>query len=154
MTILFPGIVTIVIPLSLIQENSHLAIEQWSWPHLPATLLIFCGLIILGKCIWEFADSGKGTLAPFDAPNQLVVQGIYRYVRNPMYLGVYLMLIGEAWLFQSLEIATWFGIFFLISNLFVILYEERQLQEQFGEVYSDYSSQVRRWIPGKPYKQK
>ena len=153
MTILFPGLVTVLIPFGFVLEKSQLSMEEWLLPHFAATFLILLGVTILGRCIWEFANWGKGTLAPFDAPTQLVVQGIYKYVRNPMYLGVYLILIGEAWFFQSLALVTWLGVFFLLSSLVVILYEERQLQEQFGEMYTEYRNQVRRWIPGKPYKQ-
>src|SRR5215510_4932616 len=66
-----------------------------------AVTLIASGVVLLGTCTWEFAASGGGTLAPVDPPRQLVVRGLYRYVRNPMYLSVTTILIGEALLLQS-----------------------------------------------------
>jgi phospholipid methyltransferase len=69
--------------------------------HLLGLLCIGVGAVLLGTCIWEFARSGRGTLAPVDPPRELVIRGLYRYVRNPMYLSVTIIVLGELLLTQS-----------------------------------------------------
>jgi len=120
-------------------------------PTLAADLLgLLCagvGVAVLGACILEFARSGRGTLAPIDPPRELVVQGLYRYVRNPMYLGVATILLGEVLLVRSLELLAYWLIVFAGANLFVIGYEEPSLRRRFGEPYDRYTKQVGRWLP-------
>jgi protein-S-isoprenylcysteine O-methyltransferase Ste14 len=108
---------------------------------------IVLGAALLAACIWEFAASGRGTLAPVDPPRQLVVRGLYRYVRNPMYVGVTTILLGEVVLTRSSALL-WYGIaWFVAANLFVLLYEEPTLRQRFGTSYAEYCRQVGRWIP-------
>jgi len=115
--------------------------------HLLGLVCIGAGAALLGACIVEFARSGRGTLSPIDPPRQLVVRGLYRYVRNPMYLSVTIIVLGEALLMQSLVLAGYWAIWFVAANLFVIGYEEPALRRRFGESYEEYTRQVRRWIP-------
>lgn len=82
-----------------------------------------------------------------DPPKELVVQGLYRYVRNPMYVSVSTTLLGEALLLRSLALLLYWAIFFTAANLFVMLYEEPALRSQFGESYESYRREVGRWIP-------
>jgi protein-S-isoprenylcysteine O-methyltransferase Ste14 len=108
-----------------------------------------CGLgaAILLKCAWDFAVVGLGTPAPIDPPKSLVVSGLYRFVRNPMYVGVALVLFSEALLFSSprlLDYALLVGTGFF---LFVIAYEEPTLRKKFGASYQTYCRAVPRWIP-------
>lgn len=110
-------------------------------------LLIAAGVTLLSLCIVEFARSGRGTLAPIDAPRQLVVRGLYRYVRNPMYLSVATILLGELLLVRSRSLLAFAGIWFLIVNLFVIGYEEPALRRRFGDSYRRYADTVGRWLP-------
>jgi len=105
------------------------------------------GAALLAACIFEFARSGRGTLSPVDPPRQLVVRGLYRYVRNPMYLSVTTIVLGEALLTQSQALAVYWAIWFLGANLFVIGYEEPTLRRRFGASYDNYIQQVGRWIP-------
>jgi protein-S-isoprenylcysteine O-methyltransferase Ste14 len=114
---------------------------------LVALLVIAAGTALLGACIWEFARRGRGTLSPVDPPKELVVQGLYRYVRNPMYLSVSTVLLGEALLTRSTALLGYWAIFFAAANLFVMLYEEPALRRQFGESYERYCRNVGRWIP-------
>ena len=105
------------------------------------------GTLTVIACIVEFARRGRGTPAPMDAPRELVVHGPYRHVRNPMYLGAVLVLLGElafapSWGFAT-YIATWFGAIWLL----VVTYEEPTLRERFGESYERYARHVRRWVP-------
>ncbi len=115
--------------------------------NLPGLLLITLGLVLLAICIWEFAHSGRGTLSPVDPPRQLVVRGLYRYVRNPMYLSVTTIVFGELLLTRSLALLIYWVIWFAFVNLFVIAYEEPTLHRQFGPSYEHYTQTVGRWIP-------
>lgn len=105
------------------------------------------GVVLLAACIWEFATSGRGTLAPVDPPRHLVVRGLYRYVRNPMYLSVTIILLGEAALAGAPALLAYWAIWFAVVNLFVILYEEPALRRRFGASYEEYCRSVRRWLP-------
>jgi len=115
--------------------------------HLLGLIGIALGAGLLAVCIWEFAHSGRGTLAPFDPPQHLVVRGLYRYVRNPMYLSVTTIVFGELLLTRSLALLTYWAIWFAAVNLFVIGYEEPTLRRRFGDSYERYTQTVGRWIP-------
>ena len=108
------------------------------------------GVVLLGTCIWEFARRGRGTLAPVDPPTTLVVQGLYRYVRNPMYLSVTMIVLGEALLTGSRALLAYWAVWFLAVNLFVIGYEEPTLRRRFGTTYERYRATVGRWVPRRP----
>jgi protein-S-isoprenylcysteine O-methyltransferase Ste14 len=108
---------------------------------------IALGAALLAVCIWEFAHSGRGTLSPVEPPKELVVRGLYRYVRNPMYLSVTAIILGEAMLARSRDLLIYWAIWFVVVNLFVIGYEEPSLRRRFGESYERYKRNVGRWIP-------
>jgi len=105
------------------------------------------GAVLLAACVFEFARSGRGTLSPVDPPRHLVIRGPYRYVRNPMYLSVTTIVLGEVFVTQSPALALYWGIWFLSAHLFVLGYEEPTLRRRFGATYDRYTRQVRRWIP-------
>ncbi len=88
-----------------------------------------------------------GRCPPPSTPRKLVVRGLYRYVRNPMYLSVTIIVLGEVLLTHSRALAIYWAIWFLGVNLFVIGYEEPTLRRRFGASYDDYTQQVGRWIP-------
>ena len=99
------------------------------------------------RTVTLFTEYGNGTPAPFDPPKKFVVRGLYRYVRNPMMIGVMSILFGESILFNSLFLLYW-AIFFIVANLIYIpLIEEPELKIRFGMVYEDYLSNTPRWIP-------
>jgi protein-S-isoprenylcysteine O-methyltransferase Ste14 len=98
-------------------------------------------------CIFTFVFVGKGTPAPFDPPRRLVIQGPYRWVRNPMYIGAALALAGAALFYQSLGLLGYAGLFLLITHLFVVTYEEPTLRRTFGKDYETYCGQAGRWWP-------
>ena len=98
-------------------------------------------------CVWEFFSEGRGTLAPIDPPKHLVVRGPYKYVRNPMYVSVVTILLGEAVFFSSKQILLEAAIFMAMTYLFVVFYEEPTLRRLFGESYEKYMQTVGRWIP-------
>ena len=88
---------------------------------------------------------GEGTPAPLDPPRKLVIRGPYRFVRNPMYIGAGRTLASAALIYGALSIFIYTGLFFLITHLFVVLYEEPTLRRTFGDEYEAYCSRVRRW---------
>jgi protein-S-isoprenylcysteine O-methyltransferase Ste14 len=145
-TILLPGVFAGYVPwryFGLSRAVLHLA--------RPTQVLglgcITIGAVLLAACIIEFARSGRGTLSPADPPRLLVVRGPYRYVRNPMYLAVTVIILGEALVADSAPLIVYWAVWFVAVNVFVIGFEEPTLRRQFGRAYDDYTSQVRRWIP-------
>jgi protein-S-isoprenylcysteine O-methyltransferase Ste14 len=144
--VLFPGLIAVYVPWRYF-GLAYVQIQLANPLHIPGLLFIVIGVALLFACIWEFARSGRGTLAPVDPPKTLVVRGLYRYVRNPMYLSVTLILIGELMLTRSLALLAYFAIWFAAVNLFVIGYEEPTLRRQFGDSYDRYAKAVGRWIP-------
>jgi protein-S-isoprenylcysteine O-methyltransferase Ste14 len=101
-------------------------------------------------CIWDFARVGRGTLAPVDAPRFVVRSGLYRFVRNPMYLSVLTALAGEMLLFRSVRLAIWELVVAISFHSFVIGYEEPRLRRKFGADYETYRTAVPRWLPRRP----
>ena len=97
-------------------------------------------------CIVTFAFVGRGTPAPFDPPRKLVVQGPYRYVRNPMYLGAALALCGAAVFYRSILLFGYAVLFLVATHVFVVWYEEPTLARLFGAEYESYRAQVGRWL--------
>ncbi len=150
-TLLLPGLVAGFIPWQF-YGVSHVHLDLTNPLTLLALVLIAAGGALLATCIWDFAAVGRGTLSPLDPPKQLIVQGLYRYVRNPMYLSVSTIVLGEALLARSRALLAYWGIFFVMANLFVILYEEPRLRRQFGESYERYMQRVGRWLPSRPYR--
>ena len=144
-TLLMPGTVTLLIP-HFILRRSHIV----DWPGISALALLVilagsAGFAVLLHCIWGFAVHGKGTLAPIDPPKMLVVQGFYRYTRNPMYLSIIVVLLSEALLFESVSMLYYVALVLACFHLFVILYEEPHLRSRFGESYEEYSRTIPRW---------
>jgi protein-S-isoprenylcysteine O-methyltransferase Ste14 len=114
----------------------------------------FAGIVICAAggavalwCVSSFVFIGRGTPAPFAAPSRLVTRGPYRFVRNPMYIGVGLMFAGAALFYKSLLLVEYTGLFFLASHLFVVWYEEPTLRRTFGHAYEAYAGRIRRWCP-------
>lgn len=141
---LLPGVVTVLVPLLV------LLIAGASMTVLSALLGLV--LIVAGFSLWLwtvqlFARIGEGTLAPWDPPQHLVVEGPYRHVRNPMITAVLAVLAGEAVFFWSLPLLIWFAFFFVSNYIVFRLFEEPQLERRFGDEYSEYKRNVPRWLP-------
>lgn len=146
-TVLQPGIVAGLIPLWIVSGN-----VKW-WPlklsginHYAGFILFTGGVVILFSCIISFALKGRGTLSPVDPTKKLVVDGLYRFSRNPMYLGVLMILIGETVYFQSIYLSFYLIVIFLAFSVFIRLHEEPRLLRDFGLEYQQYCKKVRRWI--------
>ncbi len=100
--------------------------------------------------IVTFGLFGRGTPAPFDPPRKLVVQGPYRYVRNPMYIGAALALCGAALFYRSTALLGYAGLFLLSTHAFIVWYEEPTLARLFGAEYEAYRARVGRWLMRRP----
>ena len=110
-------------------------------------LLIAMGLFLAIKTIPLFLKLSEGTIMPWEPANELIVEGVYRYVRNPMHTGVFAILLGEGLILRSTAILI-FSAFAIFSHLFYIPFsEERDLEKRFGEAYRIYKHNVPRWIP-------
>jgi protein-S-isoprenylcysteine O-methyltransferase Ste14 len=115
-------------------------------------LLILAGLPVLLDSFVRFALQGLGTPAPIAPPTHLVVTGWYRYVRNPMYVAVIGIVLGQALVFASVGVLEYAALAWLVTHLFVVFYEEPTLRRTFGSEYDAYSRAVHRWIPRlRPY---
>jgi protein-S-isoprenylcysteine O-methyltransferase Ste14 len=145
-TFLLPGTLAVLIPFWIISSRSTASFSNHPIRYLGGPLIL-AGAAGLLWCIWDFFSAGRGTLAPIDPPKHLVVRGLYRYVRNPMYVSVVTILTGEAILFMSTSILLEAGIFITLAYLFVVFYEEPVLRRKFGESYEEYVQTVGRWIP-------
>jgi protein-S-isoprenylcysteine O-methyltransferase Ste14 len=141
--LILPVTVLIVVPY-LIEDKVAL---RWHWTTVSGGVFILIGLIIMFLTIRMFVRIGKGTLAPWDPTRKLVTGSLYGYVRNPMILGVFIVLVGEIFLFSSRGIAIWAASFLVINTLYFIFSEEPGLKRRFGAEYMEYKQNVPRWIP-------
>jgi protein-S-isoprenylcysteine O-methyltransferase Ste14 len=142
--LLVPGCVILLIPYALVAKEPS---RPATWVNWLAIVPCILGGMILLWCAWEFAVVGGGTPAPIDPPKSVVVSGLYRFVRNPMYGGVELLVLGEAWLFSSMRLLGYALLLGLGFHLFVVFYEEPALKKKFGGTYQEYCRSVPRWIP-------
>jgi protein-S-isoprenylcysteine O-methyltransferase Ste14 len=143
--VLIPGAVTIYIPLQILRAMGDDHRPGISVLSAAGLAVAGVGALLLLRCVWDFFQEGRGTLAPIDPPRELVVRGLYRYTRNPMYNGVVAMLLGEAALFRSTGLLCYSLLMFVLFHLAVVVYEEPSLQAKFGEQYHSYRRRVPRW---------
>ena len=139
-----PGVVAGLVPWLLTDWSAH------DWP-IPLRLLgaatIAAGLALLLPAFIRFAVDGRGTPAPVAPTERLVVTGAYRYVRNPMYLGVAALIVGQGLLLGQAVLLAYAAIFVVVVTAFVHSYEEPTLARKFGQQYETYRSAVPRWRP-------
>ena len=146
-SVFVPGSLTGLIPYLLLSSRIEFLPVTLSSFRYAGIIPILLGTLLYLWCAWDFTFVGKGTPAPFDPPKEIVVQGLYRFVRNPMYVAVILALIGEAIFFESTAILFYASIVVLVFHLWVIYYEEPTLKRKFGESFERYCQKVSRWIP-------
>jgi protein-S-isoprenylcysteine O-methyltransferase Ste14 len=147
--LLLPGMVTVVIPATILYGTGI------GWPPSPwnivlpviGSLFILVGLALMAWTIGLFVTVGKGTPAPWNPPQKLVVRGVYRHVRNPMIGGGFWILLGEAIFFDSWPLLCLFGFFVVVNLIYIPLSEEPGLMKRFGDDYLRYKENVPRWIP-------
>ena len=144
---LFIGLVLIYLPGRFFSWSGIIRPAVIGPPQIVGIIIGCVGAAAALWCIFTFAFIGKGTPAPFDPPRRLVIQGPYRFVRNPMYIGAGLALAGAALFYQSWTLLLYTGLFFLATHLFVVVYEEPTLRRTFGAEYEAYCNRVGRWRP-------
>lgn len=146
-TILQPGIVAGLIPFLILEDEiNNIFAQPWTYQHYLGAIVLLIGFIVMLTCIISFAVNGRGTLSPIDPTKRLVITGLYKFSRNPMYVGVTMILIGEAIFSQSSYLWIYSLFVFVAFNIFIRLHEEPRLRKDFGEEYDQYCKKVRRWI--------
>ena len=140
-----PGPIGFYIPAWI--TRWHIPPDGRAWRIPLGCLLIALGLIPLFESIFRFVREGRGTLSPTHPTETLVVTGLYRYVRNPMYVGILTILLGQIILFLNKSLAIYAVCVAIAMNLFVLLHEEPTLRARYGEQYISFCRNVPRWIP-------
>ena len=135
------------IALNVRVYDSKIGVILPLWTRPSGIIFMTIGGMLVLLCIVVFIIRGKGTPAPFDPPTEFVATGPYAYVRNPMYIGGFILLTGFGLYHHSLSILILSVILFAIFHLFVVFYEEPVLENQFGKSYVDYKKRINRWIP-------
>lgn len=146
-TLLVPGSVVALVP-HLVLDGGLTGPVDIDGLALLGVLPIALGVAVYLRCAAGFLRSG-GTPAPVDPPRGLVTDGPYRYVRNPIYVAVLSILLGEALLFEDRRLLAWSAVMASVFFLVVVLSEERVLGRQFGEAYARYRAAVPRWLPSR-----
>jgi protein-S-isoprenylcysteine O-methyltransferase Ste14 len=136
-----PGVVALAIPAAWLHSSG-----RFTAVHPLGLALLGSGVVALLWCVRDFYHSGKGTLAPWDPPKVLVVVGLYRHTRNPMYVAVSLVLLGWALSFASTDLLVYAALVMLAFQIRVVLGEEPWLARTFGEQWEQYRRQVPRWL--------
>ena len=130
--------------------DASLGVSLPAWLLIPGVVLVVFGVAIALSCIITFVMRGRGTPAPFDAPRELVAAGPYRWVRNPMYLGAGLVIVGYAFYVHSVSVLLLAAAMWIAVHLFVYFYEEPTLRAKFNGSYENYCREVARWLPRPP----
>lgn len=144
---LAPGTIAGVIPWSITGWTFAASFAGYVFLKIVGAALIVAGLAPLLDAFARFAFEGEGTPAPVAPTRRLVVHGPYRYVRNPMYLGVLALILGQALLFASLPLLAYAAFIALAFHLFVTFYEEPTLRQTYGTAYDAFTAAVPRWLP-------
>jgi protein-S-isoprenylcysteine O-methyltransferase Ste14 len=141
------------IPYKIINSQSHTVIEEIGNFRYIGPAFILIGIIGYLPCCWNFIFDAKGIPAMEGMQKHLIVKGLYKYVRNPIYISWGLIIFGEAIYFQSQELLLYLLVLMVLFQIRVVFFEEHYLSVTFGESYQSYRKSVPRWIPRlKPYK--
>jgi protein-S-isoprenylcysteine O-methyltransferase Ste14 len=141
-TVFLPFLITVGGPYLLFGRLSP-APPPWPFFGIP---VLAAGLAIYLWCAWNFIHEGRGTPAPYDPPRFLVRGGLYRFTRNPMYIGITSVLIGESLLFAFRRLALYSAAVFVVFHIRTVFYEEPTLRKIFGAPYEEYCRRVPRWL--------
>ena len=142
-----PGIVAGLIPWWLTGWRVREPVPYWAPMRVLGVMLLAAGLFALVQAFVRFVVEGLGTPAPIAAPERLVVGGLYRYVRNPMYVAVLSVIVGQALILGQLVLLPYAAAFWVITAAFVRWYEEPALTRRFGADYEAYRRAVPAWRP-------
>ena len=142
-----PGTVAGIIPWWISQWRPKPSVFDVRWLAYVGAALVVCGLLALLESFARFALQGLGTPAPVLPTRHLVVTGLYRYVRNPMYVAVVMLILGQALMLADGRLLAYAALVWGCFHAFVLWYEEPTLRRAFGSEYQDYCANVRRWLP-------
>jgi protein-S-isoprenylcysteine O-methyltransferase Ste14 len=146
-----PGVADAIVPWMILSSTHALTVKEFGWMQMLGALLTAAGLALIVWVCQAFVRFGKGTPAPFDPPRQFVRQGLYRWVRNPLYLGAAVLIpLGEALIFKSWWLLLYMAVLFLGLHCYIVFVEEKGLERRFGRPYLKYKRSVPRWIPRRP----
>lgn len=118
-----------------------------TWAEVAGAVVVAAGTLLVIAAFAQFVLEGRGTPAPIAPTQELVVGGLYRWVRNPMYLGVSTAIAGQAVMFGSIGVGLWLAVFVLATTTFTLVYEEPTLRRTYGASYDAYAAAVPRWRP-------
>ena len=141
------GLFSVFIPRELLSLNLELFPVNIGAVRYCGLISIIIGTVMNLRCYGELIFSGKGTPDPLLPTEKLVSRGLYQFIRNPVYVGLFLILFGEAVLFMSAVLLVYSLLWLLVLNLIVVFIEEPSLKRKFGDAYNDYRQSVPRWIP-------
>lgn len=144
---LFVALFLVIVPQRILRVSGYVGGDSYGFVELTGLGLVGLGSALVLWCLAAFAFVGKGTAAPFDPPRSLVVVGPYRFVRNPIYIGAVVAMLGAALVLRSGWLVLYALAVFIVTHLLVILYEEPHLRRVFGQAYEEYLRTVHRWIP-------
>jgi protein-S-isoprenylcysteine O-methyltransferase Ste14 len=142
-----PGTVAAYIPWLIGKWRVHAPFFGFTALRVVGGVLMAAGIVILLEAFLRFALQGLGTPAPILPPKRLVLTGSYRYVRNPMYVAVVSLILGQGLIFGDVRVIVYGLCAWLITHLFVLFYEEPTLRRSFPADYADFSTHVPRWMP-------
>ena len=142
-----PGVIGGLIPWWLTGWRMQRPLPFWTPLRLVGAILLVAGSVVLVRAFVQFAQEGIGTPAPVAPTERLVVTGLYRYVRNPMYLAVLSTIVGQALLLGQLILLAYGVVVALAFVAFVATYEEPTLKERYGMQYDAYRRDVPAWLP-------
>jgi protein-S-isoprenylcysteine O-methyltransferase Ste14 len=145
--VLAPGTVAGLVPWWISRWQMEPAFFGLFLLRIAGVALILAGLPVLLDSFARFAIQGLGTPAPVFPTKHLVVTGWYRYVRNPMYVAVVSIIVGQALLFGNVHVLEYGAAAWLVTHFFVLAYEEPTMRATFGEDYQQFCQNVPRWIP-------
>jgi protein-S-isoprenylcysteine O-methyltransferase Ste14 len=142
--VLAPGTVAGLVPWWISQWRFE---RHWLSLQIAGAVLLMLGALVLLDSFARFAIKGLGTPAPVFPTRHLVITGLYRYVRNPMYVAVVALILGQGLIFGNVRVLEYGALIWLAFHLFVIGYEEPTLRASFGPEYEAFCRTVPRWIP-------
>jgi protein-S-isoprenylcysteine O-methyltransferase Ste14 len=145
--VLAPGTVAVLAPWWISRWRFETPVIGWFPLRVVGGLLIAAGALVLLDSFARFAIKGLGTPAPVFPTRYLVISGLYRYVRNPMYVAVVAVIVGQGLMFGNMRVLAYGAVVWLCFHLFVVAYEEPTLRATFGPEYERFCDNVSRWIP-------
>ncbi|OGO48517.1 MAG: hypothetical protein A2Z30_04585 [Chloroflexi bacterium RBG_16_64_43] len=146
-TLLVPGVASLVVPYFILRATGQPLLRALGAVQIAALLLAFGGAAMVVWVSFSFVRHGGGTPVPVVPPKRFVSHGLYRWVRNPMYVGALLVLVGVVIFYGSLWVLVYAAGLWAALHSFTVLFEEPQLKRRFGAPYETYLKEVPRWIP-------